>query len=260
MTNHQHRRSRPVLARSSGRQDSSVTVASPHRASPSSPIRSGRGACGERKSRHDMAGFAKGMTTTSGWALLRCDCRIWIHQDCALHRSRTMTMAAAAGSGGDVKDSIEESIAQDSADGNNSCYIFESLIFRSFVDAAAHRTSKLRRGYGAFQRPSSCMPTARTLWAYLFSSTTCSEGDVCGSASMCDGPHAGFPRRARCQRRRGSGRTSRRRPYGAAPTSPPEGVFRHKRRMELVELSGRTAGRLGYTWPTTAYAIGGTAT
>ena len=36
-------------------------------------------------------------------------------------------------------------------------------------------------------------------------------------------------------------------PSGAAPTSPPEGVFRHKRRMELVELSGRTTGRLGYT-------------
>ena len=37
-------------------------------------------------------------------------------------------------------------------------------------------------------------------------------------------------------------------------------MFRHKRRMELVELSGRITGRLGYTWPTTAYAIGGTAT
>ena len=37
-------------------------------------------------------------------------------------------------------------------------------------------------------------------------------------------------------------------------------LFRHKRRMELVELSGRTTGRLGYTWPTTAYAVGGTAT
>ena len=49
-------------------------------------------------------------------------------------------------------------------------------------------------------------------------------------------------------------------PRGAAPTSPPEGKFRHERRMELVELSGRTTGRLRYTWPTTAYAIGGTAT
>ena len=26
--------------------------------------------------------------------------------------------------------------------------------------------------------------------------TSCSEGDVCGSASMCEGPHAGDPRRA----------------------------------------------------------------
>ena len=32
------------------------------------------------------------------------------------------------------------------------------------------------------------------------------------------------------------------------------------RLMELVELSGRITGRLGYTWPTTAYVIGGTAT
>ena len=80
-TGYRHRRSRPVLARSSGSQDSSVPVARPHRASPSSPIRSGQGACGERKSRHDMAGFAKGMATTSGWALVQCDCRTRIHQD-----------------------------------------------------------------------------------------------------------------------------------------------------------------------------------
>ena len=49
-------------------------------------------------------------------------------------------------------------------------------------------------------------------------------------------------------------------PSGAAPTSPPEGVFRHKRLMELDELSGRTTGRLRYSWPTTAYGIGGMAT
>ena len=34
----------------------------------------------------------------------------------------------------------------------------------------------------------------------------------------------------------------------------------HEEAMEIVELSGRTTGRLGYTWPTTSYAIGGTAT
>ena len=43
-TGYLHCRSRPVLARSSGSQDSSVPVASPHRASPRPPIRSGRGA------------------------------------------------------------------------------------------------------------------------------------------------------------------------------------------------------------------------
>ena len=37
-------------------------------------------------------------------------------------------------------------------------------------------------------------------------------------------------------------------PSGAAPTSPPEGVFRHKRLMELDEQSGRTTGRLGYDY------------
>ena len=40
-----------------------------------------------------------------------------------------MKMAAAACSGDDVQDSIEESIGHDSADGNDSCYLFESLIF-----------------------------------------------------------------------------------------------------------------------------------
>ena len=40
----------------------------------------------------------------------------------------------------------------------------------------------------------------------------------------------------------------------------PRQLFRHKRLMELDELSGRITGRLRYTWPTTAYAIGGTAT
>ena len=33
-------------------------------------------------------------------------------------------------------------------------------------------------------------------------------------------------------------------------------MFRHKRLMELDKLSGRITGRLRYTWPTTAYAIG----
>ena len=75
---------------------------------------------------------------------------------------------------------------------------------------------------------------------------------------MCDGPHAGFPRRATLAAPKGP--HTKETPSGAAPTSPPEGMIRHKRLMELDELSGRTTGRLGHTWPTKAYAIGGTAT
>ena len=79
--------------------------------------------------------------------------------------------------------------------------------------------------------------------------------------SMCDRPHAGFARRATLVARKGGRwyRDTEGTPSGAAPTSPPEGVFRHTRRLELDEQSGRTAGRLGCTGPATAYAIGGTA-
>ena len=70
-----------------------------------------------------MAGFAKGMATTSGWTLVRCDCRIRIQQDRALRNcSRAMKMAAAAGDGDDVQVRTKESIAQDFGDGIDSCY------------------------------------------------------------------------------------------------------------------------------------------
>ena len=87
---------------------------------------------------HDMAGSAKGMATTSGWALMIFDCRLRIQQDRTLmYRSRTMKMAAAAGYGGDVQDRIAESIAQDSADGNDSSYFLESLIFPVFCGCSS---------------------------------------------------------------------------------------------------------------------------
>ena len=83
---------------------------------------------------------------------------------------------------------------------------------------------------------------------------------MCGNTRMCDGPHAGFPRRATLAAPKEEWQYTKETPSGATPTSPPEGVFRHKRLMELDERSGRTTGRLGHTWPTTAYAIGGMAT
>ena len=48
------------------------------------------------------------------------------------------------------KDRIEESMAQDSADGNDSCS-FESLIFPVLLYLQLYRTSELRRGYGRLQ-------------------------------------------------------------------------------------------------------------
>ena len=54
--------------------------------------------------------------------------------------------------------------------------------------------------------------------------------------AWCDGPHEGVPRRATLSAPKGEWPYTEATPSGAAPTSPPEGVFRHKRRMELDEL------------------------
>ena len=70
-----------------------------------------------------MTGFGnlKGMATTSGWTLVRCDCRNRIQQDRALmDHSRAMKMAAAADDGDDVQVRTKESIAQDFGDGIDS--------------------------------------------------------------------------------------------------------------------------------------------
>ena len=138
--------------------------------------------------------------------------------------------------------------------------IFESLIFFPgllWMQPCTEPPSS-EGAMGGVQRLSSCMPNARS---------TCSQAlhvpkGMCEKVrkSMCYGPRAGFPRRVTLAAPKGEWPYTEATPGGAAPTSPPEGVFRHKRLMELVELSGRTTGRLGYTWPTTAYAIGGTAT
>ena len=72
-----------------------------------------------------MAGLAKGMATTIGWTLVRCDCRNQIQQDRTLMDcARTMKMAAAAGDSNDVQVRTKESIAQDFGDGNDSSNYF----------------------------------------------------------------------------------------------------------------------------------------
>ena len=111
-TGHRHRRSRPALTRCSGSQNSSVPIASPQRASPSSPIRSGWSVCCERKSRHDMAGFATGMATTRCWALVRCDCRNRTHQvrQRRVARARRRWRPQPVHGGCDVQDRTRASI------------------------------------------------------------------------------------------------------------------------------------------------------
>ena len=98
---------------------SSTTLSKTETEIPSSPIRSGRGACCERKSRHDMAGFATGMVTTSGWALVRCDCRNRIHQvrQRRVARARRRWRPQPVHGGCDVQDRAKASIAHDAGDG-----------------------------------------------------------------------------------------------------------------------------------------------
>ena len=138
-----------------------------------------------------------------------------------MDRARTMTMAATAGNG-DVQDRIEKSNAQDSADGNDSCYFSESLIFPVFCGCSRVQNLQAPKGLWTTSKVSKLHAYHRTLWAHLFSSTTCSEGDVCGSTSMCDGPHAGFPRRATLAAPKGEWPYTKATPSGAAPTSLPE--------------------------------------
>ena len=161
-----------------------------------------------------------------------------------------MKMAAAACNGDDVQDRIEESIAQDSADGNDSCYFSESLIFLVFCGCSRVQNHQAPKGLWTASKDFKLHAYHRTLWAHLFPSTSCTEGDMCGSMNMCDGPHAGFPRRAMLAAPKGGRPYIEATPIGAAPTSPPEGVLLSIGHMELDELLARTTGRPGYIGPT----------
>ena len=102
-----------------------------------------------------------------------------------------MKMAAAAGNG-DEQDRIEGSTAHDPADGTDSFFFRVTNFSNPFAHADEHRTSKLRRGYG--RRPKALsITTARTTMGATVIRTSCSEGDVCGSASMCENPMLVIP-------------------------------------------------------------------
>ena len=78
-----------------------------------------------------------------------------------------MKMAAAAGNGDDEQDRTKESIAQDSADGNDS-YFFESLIFSGLLWMQPRTEPPSSEGAtDGVRRLSSCMPTTRTTMGVL---------------------------------------------------------------------------------------------
>ena len=83
-----------------------------------------------------------------------------------------------------------------------------------------------------------------TLWAHLSSSTTRSKGVCVWQYEHVRWTPCRFSPPGDTIGAEGEKQHTEETPKGAAPTSPPEGVFRHKRLMELDKLSGRTTGRL----------------
>ena len=69
-----------------------------------------------------------------------------------MDRSRAMKMAAAAGNGDDVQDRTNESIAQDSADGNDSNFNSESLIFPVFCGCSWAQKLQAPKGLRNFPK------------------------------------------------------------------------------------------------------------
>ena len=165
-----------------------------------------------------------------------------------------MKMAAAAGNG-DEQDQIEGSIAHDPADGNDSLS-YESIIFssQSSAHAAEYRTSELRRGsYGWRPRLTvminhkdyygrNCNPHFWFRRGYFVEVRACANGflqvfsppgalkrrseiGVSPPGATCAEGGVVVPHRARCLRRRGSGRTPRRRQVELPRLARPKGCF-----------------------------------
>ena len=110
-----------------------------------------------------------------------------------------MKMAAAAGNG-DEQVRIEGSTAHDPADGIDSFSLrVTNFSSQSSAHAAEHRTSKLRRGYGCSTLQSVIINRKDYYGRNCNPHFMFRRGNVSLSASMCEGPHAGDPRRARYQ-------------------------------------------------------------
>jgi hypothetical protein len=136
------------------------------------------------------------------------------------------------------------------------------------------------RRIGCYPRPTSCMATTHTTWAYIrawrraagckmvpirvvhsCSSTTISKGGAWGRVSygLYKTPTKVFPRRALLAAPKGEQPTSELRPMELPRLARLKGCFTAYYPRSIDELSGRTTGRLGCDRLNLAYAIGGTA-
>ena len=128
-----------------------------------------------------------------------------------------MKMAAAADNS-DEQVRLEGSTAHDPADGDDS-FSFESLIFPVLLRMKLSTEPPSSEGaMDGVQRLSRQHDNRKDNYGRR-------RGNVSGSPSMCEGPHAGDPRRARYQRRRGNGRTPRRRQVKLPRLARPKGCF-----------------------------------
>ena len=157
-------------------------------------------------------------TLHRSWVQWMVTCEYSDEHDRALHRSRT-TMAAASGSGVDVQDRTRSRLRKTLPTATTLVILLNHYFFQSIVDAAVYRTSERQRGYGRRPGLSSCMPTTGQYGRNYYKALHVLKGYMCGSASICEGPHAGFPRR------RGSGRTPRRRQVELSRLARTKGCF-----------------------------------
>ncbi len=119
--------------------------------------------------------------------------------------------------------------------------ITNTSFFQSFGAAAVHVLSSSEGALDA-TRPASCI-LSRHYGSHSSSSTTISEGCVCGNTSMSALDPCRFPRLALLAAPKGEVAVSDSTTSGAAPTSPPEGVFRRTRRWKYRRAVGTHYGQ-----------------
>ena len=144
-----------------------------------------------------------------------------------MDRPRAMKVVAATSYGGDVQVRTKESIAQDSGDGKDSCYFCGSLIFSGLLwmqpctepPSSKWETMDGVQTFQAAYYPRNTMG-ALNLKYYTIRRGVCVEIRSCAMDRM-----QVFPAGRRWRRRRGGGRTPRRRQVELPRLARPNGCF-----------------------------------